>query len=117
MKTPRSPQRGIRIPRKKVREQFRLIYELNGCQKAVDFLTEYYEVKRMKVILNGKRVGNGDAACYFENKAYFTKKGLNKRTILHELYHHLIDINGLELSETAEEKNANSYASEFLRKF
>jgi hypothetical protein len=107
----------IRIPRKKVQEQFLLTYELKGCQKAVDFLTEYYEVKRMKVILNGKRVGNGDLACYSENKAYFTKKGLNKRTVLHELYHHLVYTNGLELSETTEEKNANIYAGEFLRKF
>ena len=82
MKTPRSPQRGIRIPRKKVREKFLLIYELEGCQRAVDFFTEYYGVKRMRIVLNGRKVGNGDRACYFESKAYFTKRGLKKRKLI-----------------------------------
>jgi hypothetical protein len=50
----------------------------------------------MKIILNGRKVGNGDRACYFENKAYFTKRGLTKQTVLHELYHHLVSVNGLE---------------------
>ena len=107
----------IRIPRKKIREQFLLIYKLKGCQKALDFLTEYYSVKRMRIILNGRKVGKGYEAYYLKNKAYFTKRGLNKRIALHELYHHLVDAKGLELSETREEKNANSYASGFLRKF
>jgi hypothetical protein len=104
----------IRIPSKKIRERFLLVYELEGCQKAVDFLTEHYGVRRMKVILDGGRVGNGDIACYFENKAYFTKRGLTKRTILHELYHHLIYVNSLEIAERKEERDANSYARDFL---
>ena len=105
----------VRIPRKKIREQFLLIYELKGCQKAVDYLTEYYDVRKMKIVLNGRKVGNGDSACYFENKAYFTKRGLNKRTALHELYHHLVDTNGLELSNKIEENEANNYTREFLK--
>jgi hypothetical protein len=105
----------IRIPPKRIREKFLLIYELEGCQKAVDFLTEYYGVKRMRIILNGRKVGNGDRACYFENKAYFTKRGLMKRTVLHELYHHLVEMKGLELPERIEEKQANRYASEFVK--
>jgi len=106
----------IRVPSKKVRERFRLVYELEGCQKAVDYLTKHYRVRRMRVILNGRKVGNGDIACYFENKAYFTKRGLNRRTVLHELYHHLIYVNDLDISETKEERNANSYAKGFLEK-
>jgi hypothetical protein len=47
----------IRIPRKRVREEFLLIYELQGAQKAVNFLTEYYQVKKMKVVLDGRKVG------------------------------------------------------------
>jgi hypothetical protein len=70
----------------------------------------------MRIILNGRKVGNGDDACYFENKAYFTKRGLNRRTILHELYHHLIKMKGLELPERIEEKQANVYASAFVKK-
>ena len=106
----------LRIPPKRIREKFLIIYELQGCQKAVDFLTEYYGVRRMRIILNGRKVGNGDSACYIENKAYFTKKGLNKRIVLHELYHHLVDAKSLELSETMEEKRANSYAREILKR-
>jgi hypothetical protein len=108
---------SIRIPPKRIRERFLIIYELEGCQKAVNFLSEYYGVRRMKIILDGKRVGtrkaNGWLACYSENKAYFTKRGLNKRTVLHEFYHHLVEMKGLELPERIEEKQANNYAKNF----
>ena len=104
----------IRIPPKKLRERFNLIYELEGCQKAINNLAKYYGVRRMRIVLDGRKVGNGDIAVYFENKAYFTKKGLTKRTILHELYHHIVYVNGLEMSQRTEEKAANSYAREFL---
>jgi hypothetical protein len=57
----------------------------------------------MKVVLDGRRVGNGDVACCFENRVYFTKRGLNKRTVLHELYHHLVYVKGLETPQTKEE--------------
>lgn len=67
----------------------------------------------MRIVLNGRRVGNGDVAVYFQNKAYFTKRGLNKRTVLHELYHHLIYANGLEMPQRTEEKAANNYARGF----
>jgi hypothetical protein len=70
----------------------------------------------MRIVLNGRKVGNGDDACYFDNKAYFTKRGLNKRTVLHELYHHLVKMKELELPEQIEEKQANGYASEFVNK-
>jgi len=104
----------IRVPSKKVREKFFLIYELEGCKEAVTFLTKYYGVKRMKIMLNGRKVGNGDIAVYFKNRAYFTKKGLNKRTVLHELYHHLAYVSGLEMSQRTEEKAPSSYARDFL---
>lgn len=104
----------IRVPSKKVREKFLLIYELEGCKEAVNFLTKYYGVKRMKIMLNGRKVGNGDIAVYFKNRAYFTKKGLNKRTVLHELYYHLAYVSGLEMSQRTEEKAASSYARDFL---
>jgi len=116
-KTRRSPSSPLRvwIPPKKAREKFLIIYELEGSQKAVNFLTKYYGVRRMKIVFNGRRVGNGNIACYFENRAYFTKRGLKKRTVLHELYHHLVCIKELELSSRIEEKDANNYAREFLK--
>jgi hypothetical protein len=103
----------IRVPSKKVRERFLLIYELEGCQKAVDYLTKYYGVRRMRIVVNGRRVGKGDFACYEENKAYFSKKGLTKRTILHELFHHFVFAYGLDMSETKEDREANRYAKNF----
>jgi hypothetical protein len=104
----------IRLPSKKIRERFLLVDELEGCQKAVNFLTKYYGVRRMKIVLNGRKVGNGDLAVYYQNKAYFTKRGLNKRTILHELYHHLVYVIGWDMTKTKEERAANSYARDFL---
>jgi hypothetical protein len=104
---------SVKLPSKKVKEKFLIVYELEGCQKAVNFLTDYYEVKKMKIILNGRKVGNGYIAYYFENKAFFTKRGLKKRTVLHELYHHLVEVKGYELQNGMEEKEANSYARFF----
>ncbi len=104
----------IRVPPKRTREKFFIIYELYGCQKAVNFLTDYYGVRKMKIILNGKKVGNGYIAYYFKNEAFFTKRGLKKRTVLHELYHHLIKENVSEMPIKTEEKEANKYAKEFL---
>jgi hypothetical protein len=107
---------SIKLPPKQVREKFLIIYELEGCQKAVTFLTKNYGVRKMKIFLDGKRVGKDCIGCYVKNRAYFTKEGMNKRIVLHELYHHLVESNGLELSDRAEEKEANHYAKSFLKK-
>jgi hypothetical protein len=69
----------------------------------------------MKVVLDGRRAGRGNRGCYFDNKAYFTKKGLTKRIVLHEFYHHLVDDKKWDLPSIMEEKNANRYARELLR--
>lgn len=53
---------------------------------------------------NGRKVGNGDLTVNFQNKAYFTKRGLTKQTVLHEFYHHLIYVNSLDMPKTKEEK-------------
>ena len=45
-----------------------------------------------------------DVACCFENRVYFTNRGLNKQTVSHELYHHLVYVNGLEMPQRMEEK-------------
>jgi hypothetical protein len=102
------------VPPEKVRERFHLIHELEGCQKAVDCLTKHYGVRRMRIKLNGRKVGNGSIVSYCWNKAYFTKRGLNRRTALHELYHHLIYVNGLDMPTTKEQRAANSYARDCL---
>jgi hypothetical protein len=41
-------------------------------------------------------------------------RGLTKRTILHELYHPLIDAEGLNMPIREEEKEANAYPKRFL---
>lgn len=99
----------IRIPPKKICERFHLIHELRGAQKGSDVLARHYRVGRMKVVLNGRRVGNGFEASYSKNTAYFTKRGLNKHNILHEFYHHLVYRTDLEMSESMEESKANRF--------
>jgi hypothetical protein len=69
----------------------------------------------MRIILNGKRVRKEWVAWYFENQACFKKDGLRKRIVLHELYHHLVEVKRLELSLRTEEKEANAYARRFLK--
>jgi len=105
------------IPSRKVREEFRLIYELKGAQKAVDVLSRYYGIRRMKIIVDGRKVGNSDDACYYDYVAYFKKRGLNKRNVLHEFYHHIAYIYNWDLSEKIEEKEANRYAKKIIHKF
>lgn len=109
----------IRVPRKKIRKEFTLRYELKGCQRALDFLAKHYDVKQMKIEVNGRRVGrrksNDWLACYAAGKAFFTQRGLNKRTVLHEFYHHLVEAKGLEMPMRTEEKEANSYVKKFLQ--
>jgi len=55
-------------------------------------------------------VGNGNIACYDNCKAYFTKRGLTKRTILHELYHHIAYVEDLDMPVRTEERQANYYS-------
>jgi hypothetical protein len=108
-------QLSVKLPSKKVQERFLIIYELEGCQKAVNFLTEYYKVRKMKIVLDGKKVGNNYWGFYEKNIAYFKKNGLRKRIVLHELYHHLVELNSLEMPLRIEEKEANAYARLFLK--
>jgi hypothetical protein len=64
----------------------------------VNILTEYYEVRKMKIILDEKKVGKNYLGSYLKNTACFKKDGLKKRIVLHELYHHLVQVRGLEMS-------------------
>ena len=106
----------ICVPSKTVCEKFHLAYELEGAQKGVDVLTEYYRIPKMKIILDGRKVMKGYPCDYFEGIACFTKKGLNKRNVLHELYHHIVNYKGLEISEKKEEQEASRFARKIMRK-
>jgi len=104
------------IPSKKVCEEFYFTYELKGAQKAVDVLSRYYGIKRMKVVVDGRKVGNGYVACYNDNFAYFKKRGLNKRNILHEFYHHLVNVFNWDMIIKLEERKANNYVIVLMKK-
>jgi len=106
----------IHSPSKKVCEEFNLTYEMKGAQKALDLLANYYELRRMKIVLNGRKVGNGYEACYYKNVAYFKKRGLNKTHVLHEFLHHIVYVQKLEMSESKEERIANLFAKEVVRR-
>ena len=43
----------VKLSLKNVREKFLIVYELEGCQKAVNYLTKYYGARRIRIILNG----------------------------------------------------------------
>jgi len=64
----------------------------------------------MKIIVDGRRVGKGNEACYNECIAYFKKMGLNKRNVLHEFYHHLVHVFDWNLTQNKEERKANWYS-------
>jgi len=70
----------------------------------------------MKIIVDGRRVGNGYESSYDCETyiAYFKKKGLDRFNILHEFYHHLVNVMGSEISEKREEREAEKYANEIL---
>ncbi|MGA2768657.1 MAG: hypothetical protein ABSF24_10140 [Candidatus Bathyarchaeia archaeon] len=107
------------VPSRKVCEKFWITYDFKGCQKAVDFLTRHYGIRRMKIVLDGKKVHKKSwLACYYydQHTAYFKKRGLTKRYVLHELYHHIVNAKGLETSSREEEKQASAYSCNFARK-
>ena len=68
----------------------------------------------MKIFLNGRKVGKNCLAYYLENAAYFSKSGLKRRVVLHELYHHLVEKNQIELSILIEEREANTFSKIFI---
>ena len=105
----------IRIPSKKVCREFHLTYELKGAQRGVDVLTEYYGIPRIKIMLNGRKVGRGNDADYFEGIACFTRKGLNKKNVLHELYHHIVESRGILMPRTKEERLAVQFVRNFMK--
>ena len=107
---------SVKLPPKKVRERFLIIYELEGCQKAVNYLTKYYRIRRMRIVLDGKRVRKEWVAWYLENKACFKKEGLKKRIVLHEFYHHIANAKGFEMTLTEEERQARLYSRNFMEK-
>ena len=107
----------IRIPSRKVCEEFHLTYELKGAQRGADVLAKYYGIRKMKLVLNGIKVGNGCDACYGRNMAYFKKSGLNKANVLHEFFHHIAYVKKWEMTESREERGANRFTREVLRSF
>lgn len=96
-----------------MRERFRLTYELKGAQRAVDLLARYYGIRRMKIVVDGRRVGNSDEALYDYGTytAYFKKRTIRKRLVLHEFYHHMTYVKDWEMSERREEREADRYSN------
>ena len=105
----------LRVPCGRIRAEFHLTYEMQGCQRAVDYLCKYYRVRRMRIVLDGKRTGKTCVAFYENNKAVFRKSSLNKQNVTHEFFHHLVNCKRLSMAEREEEKEANAFAREFLK--
>ena len=106
------------IPSKRMCERFRLTYELKRAQKTVDLLARYYEIRRMKMIVDGRRVGDADRACCDDDNftACFKKGTIGKCLVLHEFYHHLANLEDWDISERREGIEANGFASRVLER-
>lgn len=106
----------LRFPSRNVCERFHLTYELLGAQKGANVLTSYYRVKRMKVVVDGRRVSKGYSAEYLGNRAFFKRREIRKRLVLHELYHHIVEAKGLKMTIRKEERLADEFARKVMRR-
>ena len=105
----------IRVPCKRIRAEFNLIYETQGCQHAINYLSKFYRIPRMRIIVNGRKTGKTCVAFYEDGKATFRKSSLNKVNVTHEFFHHLVNCRRLKMAEREEEKEANIFARESLK--
>lgn len=101
------------LPSKRVCEEFNLTYELKGAQRAVSLLSKYYRIGRMKIVVDG----NSDEALYDYGTytAYFKKRTIGKRLVLHEFYHHIVYVRNWDMSERREEREAERYSSDLSK--
>jgi len=106
----------LRFPSRNVCERFHLTYELEGAQKGANVLTRFYRVRKMKVVVDGRKVGKGYSAEYYGNKAHFKRREIRKRLVLHELYHHLVEAKRLAMPLHEEERRADEFARKVLRR-
>jgi hypothetical protein len=106
----------LRLPSRNVCERFHLTYELEGAQKGADILTRFYRVRRMKIIVDGRKVSKVYSAEYLQNRAYFKKKEIRKRLVLHELYHHLVEAKRVTMPLYEEERRADEFARKVMRR-
>ena len=72
----------------------------------------------MKIVVDGRKVRRGYRGRYYCDDSYtaYFRKGLTKRIVLHEFYHHLDYVMGWHnsKSKTAEEREARRFAKEVL---
>jgi hypothetical protein len=88
-----------------------VLFDLRGerSTERVGVLTEYDRIPIMKIIVDGRRIIRGCDGVYFEKTSCLTKNGLNKRNVLHELYHHIVENMGLKIPEKKEEQEAERF--------
>jgi hypothetical protein len=97
------------------------MYELKGAQRGANVLTSYYGVRRLKLVVDGRKVLTTKAhkkymAHYYRSSAYFVKRFFNKPTVLHELYHHIVDAKRITMRLREEERNAERFARFVMKK-
>jgi hypothetical protein len=105
----------IRFPSRNVCERFHLTYELEGAQKGANVLTRYYRVRKMKIIVDGRKVYKAYLAEYVSNAAYFKRREIRKRLVLHELYHHIVEAKRLTMPSYEEERRADEFARKIMK--
>lgn len=105
----------MRIPSKKIRDKFRSLM-WKDIQKAVNLLCSYYDMPKIKLIFDGRKIG-GDYGMFDSDIPSITLNGshLTDRAVLHEFFHYVVWYKELDLSEKEEEFGAREFAREFLR--
>jgi hypothetical protein len=53
---------------------------------------------------------------YLKNRAYFKKREIRKRLVLHGLFHHLVEAKGLTMPLREEERRADEFARNVMRR-
>jgi hypothetical protein len=106
----------LRFPSKNACERFHLTYELQGAQKGANVLTRFYRVRSVKIVVDGRRVYKAYSAEYLRNRAYFKRREIRKRLVLHELFHHIVEAKGLTMPLYEEERRADEFARKVLRR-
>lgn len=108
------------LPSKEICEGFRNLSTHKSVGDALAMLCRYYHIPIMKTIFY--EVQPSDKICknamgvYYPSEltAYFDKSGFSQTTILHEFYHHLVNVGiASQASEEEDEVAAEEYAKQF----
>jgi hypothetical protein len=111
------------LPSDEICKGFRNLCTNKSVQDAVNMLSRHYQIPIMKTVFyefsSSDKICKNARAVYYtaELAAYFDKTGYSQTTILHEFYHHLVNV-GVAFAESDEQEEylADEYAKQFAER-